>query len=41
MFVYAPENPEEVKQAIENVGGKAFIITLDEGIREEIMEIAK
>jgi galactokinase len=40
MFVYAPENSLEVKKAIEKVGGEAFIITLDEGIKEEILEIA-
>jgi galactokinase len=31
MFVYAPENPEKVAQAIENQGGKAYIINVDEG----------
>ncbi len=35
MFVYAPENPEKVAQAIENQGGKAYIITVDEGTRLE------
>lgn len=35
MFVYAPNNPEEVAQAIENEGGKAYIITIDEGTRVE------
>ena len=33
MFVYAPHNPEKVAQAIENQGGKAYIITIDEGTR--------
>ena len=33
MFVYAPNNPEKVAQAIENQGGKAYIITIDEGTR--------
>ena len=33
MFVYAPENPEKVAQAIEEQGGKAYIITVDEGTR--------
>ncbi len=29
MFVYAPENPQKVAKAIENVGGKAYIIQID------------
>ena len=33
MFVYAPEKPEEIAQAIENQGGKAYIITVDEGTK--------
>jgi galactokinase len=36
MFVYAPENPGKVAKAIENQGGKAYIITVDEGTRVEI-----
>lgn len=35
MFVYAPENPEKVAKAIEQQGGKAYIITVDEGTRLE------
>ncbi|MCU0467272.1 MAG: GHMP kinase [Arcicella sp.] len=35
MFVYAPDNPEKVAQAIENEGGKAYIITIDEGTKIE------
>ena len=31
MFAYAPENPEKVKEAIENAGGEAFIINIDAG----------
>jgi len=31
MFAYAPENPNEVAEAIEKVGGEAFIITSDKG----------
>ena len=31
MFAYAPENPEKVVEAIEKVGGKAYIITVDKG----------
>ncbi len=33
MFAYAPENPEEVAEAIELVGGKAYIIQPGEGTR--------
>jgi galactokinase len=33
MFAYAPENPERVVEAIEQQGGKAYIITVDEGTR--------
>ena len=33
MFVYAPENPEKVAQAIENQGGKAYVISIDEGTK--------
>ncbi|WP_338876641.1 galactokinase family protein [Spirosoma sp. SC4-14] len=31
MFVYAPEQPETVAAAIERVGGKAYVITIDRG----------
>lgn len=41
MFAYAPENPEKVKSAIEDAGGKAFIIAPDSGSKEEIIEITK
>ena len=33
MFAYAPENPKAVASAIESVGGKAYIITADEGTK--------
>lgn len=33
MFTYAPKNPEHVAEAIEKVGGKAYIIQADEGTR--------
>lgn len=33
MFAYAPNDPEKVAQAIENEGGKAYIIQVDEGTR--------
>ena len=35
MFAYAPEQPEAVVAAIERQGGKAYIITIDEGTRVE------
>jgi galactokinase len=35
MFVYAPENPEKVAKAIENQGGKAYIIRVDGGTKLE------
>ncbi|WP_337043694.1 GHMP family kinase ATP-binding protein [Emticicia sp. 17c] len=31
MFVYAPESPEEVARAIEEAGGKSYVIRIDEG----------
>ena len=33
MFAYAPHDPEKVAEAIEKVGGKAYIIDSDEGTR--------
>jgi galactokinase len=35
MFAYAPENPEKVAQAIEDAGGKAYVVCPDEGTRLE------
>jgi len=35
MFVYAPNNAEEVAGAIEREGGKSYIITVDTGTRVE------
>lgn len=35
MFAYAPDEPEAVVKAIERQGGKAYIITIDEGTRIE------
>ena len=32
MFVYAPEQPEKVAAAIEQAGGKAYIIRVDRGL---------
>ena len=31
MFAYAPDNPEKVAEAIEKVGGKSYIVQIDEG----------
>jgi galactokinase len=33
MFAYAPSNPEQVAEAIEKVGGKAYIVQKAEGTR--------
>lgn len=38
MFVYAPEYPERVAEAIEHVGGKAYVVHVDSGTKCEIME---
>jgi galactokinase len=35
MFAYAPEDPERVARAIEGEGGKAYIVSSDEGTRAE------
>jgi galactokinase len=35
MFAYAPKNPEAVAQAIEGAGGKAHIVQIDVGTRNE------
>jgi galactokinase len=35
MFVYAPENPEAIAEAIAGAGGKAFIVEVDGGTRVE------
>jgi galactokinase len=37
MFAYAPENAERVAEAIERAGGKAYIVSVDEGTRVEQM----
>ena len=34
MFAYAPENYKDVAKAIEDVGGKAHIINIDEGTKK-------
>lgn len=38
MFVYAPEKPEVVAEAIQRAGGKSYIISIDEGTRIEKSE---
>jgi galactokinase len=35
MFAYAPEHAEQVAEAIERAGGKAYIVSVDEGTRNE------
>jgi galactokinase len=35
MFVYAPEHPDEVAQALEAVGGKAYVVQVDSGTHNE------
>ena len=35
MFVYAPEDPERIAEAINGAGGKAYIVTVDAGTRSE------
>jgi galactokinase len=35
MFAYAPEHPEEVAAAIERAGGTAYIVTTDDGVRDD------
>lgn len=35
MFVYAPEDPEKAARAIEKVGGRPYLIEVDEGLRVE------
>jgi galactokinase len=35
MFAYAPEHAEQVAEAIERVGGKAYVVSVDEGTRNE------
>lgn len=32
MFVYAPEHPQKIAEAIEKEGGKAYIISVDRGV---------
>ena len=38
MFAYAPENPEAVAQAIEKAGGSAYLIRVDEGTAQRILQ---
>ncbi len=41
MFAYVPQSPEDVAQAIEAVGGKAYVVHVDSGTRNEVIEIGK
>ncbi len=36
MFVYAPEQTNQVADAIESAGGKAYIVRIDEGVKIEM-----
>ncbi len=38
MFAYAPNNSQKVKEAIEKEGGKAYIITKDQGTHSNLLE---
>lgn len=40
MFAYAPEYPERVAEAIERVGGRSYIVSVDEGTRSELMRVS-
>lgn len=35
MFVYAPENAQKIARSIEMEGGKAYIVSVDDGVRVE------
>jgi galactokinase len=35
MFVYAPERAGEIAAAIERVGGKAYVVEADDGVRDD------
>jgi galactokinase len=37
MFEYAQENAESVAEAIERVGGRAYVVSVDEGTRVELL----
>ena len=37
MFAYAPENPQKAAAAIEAVGGRAYIVKVDDGMRVEYL----
>jgi galactokinase len=38
MFAYAPENPEEVFDAVEKISGEAYLVYSSEGTKEEILK---
>ncbi len=41
MFAYAPEDPERVARAVEEAGGKAYIVSMDSGVRDDALEEEK
>lgn len=41
MFAYAPKNTQKVKEAIEKEGGKAYIITKDQGTLSNLLEVVE
>jgi len=36
MFAYAPEDPQRVTRSVEDAGGKAYIISIDSGLKLEL-----
>jgi galactokinase len=38
MFAYAPEHTEQVAEAIERVGGTAYIVHVDGGVHSELLK---
>ena len=38
MIAYCPENPSEIKKAIEKAGGKAHIVNIAAGTQEDKKE---
>ncbi len=41
MFAYAPDNPEKVKQAVEQAGGKGYVVKVDTGTNSEKLAVSK
>jgi galactokinase len=38
MFGYAPEHPDRVARAVEEAGGKAYIVSMDSGVRVDALQ---